>query len=377
MPLRVLMPTLVVLFAVTSFAIGAAGDDPIKACVDKAKPGKGEVRIAGNCRKGERRVTWNVEGPRGPAGAAGAAGAPGAAGERGPEGPQGAQGPPGPSVTPCNVAGGLEDAFVRLDGIPGASVRDGHENEIEADTFCIDGGAGGFGAVVVRTDQGPHTPKVLAALSADTRIATATVEFRRTVDGLTADYLRYDLTGVRVDQFRQLGDVEELRLSWESATVTFEEQPTANLNGPGRTPRAQLPECATQNTTTIDGFVAWPGLPGSSIRDGHENEIEAVRLCVDARRAFDGAAAPSFLVHFQSLVDRSTPGLFSRYSTGATEGSPVTIDLRRTVSGETSDYLTLSLGGARVVAVDQRTASAAERMLATVAPATLTAAFNG
>ncbi len=87
----------------------AKADGAIVAC---QKPGKGFLRVvrdALNCRRGERVVMWNQNGPagpagpQGPAGPAGAQGEKGDPGERGPAGPAGsagsvgAQGPAGPT----------------------------------------------------------------------------------------------------------------------------------------------------------------------------------------------------------------------------------------------------------------------------------------
>jgi hypothetical protein len=88
-----------VLLAVTASALagGATTDDEaIHAC---AKLRSGALRIVGPddaCKRNERRLSWNVAGPRGAAGPRGEAGPPGAPGESGPQGPAGAEGPPGP-----------------------------------------------------------------------------------------------------------------------------------------------------------------------------------------------------------------------------------------------------------------------------------------
>jgi hypothetical protein len=88
----------------TALAGGSAkADGVIVAC---QKPGKGFLRVvrdASDCRRNERVVTWNRQGPAGPAGAQGPAGARGPAGPEGPAGPAGAagaQGMPGPAGAP-------------------------------------------------------------------------------------------------------------------------------------------------------------------------------------------------------------------------------------------------------------------------------------
>jgi hypothetical protein len=56
------------------------------------------------CRRGEVKISWNIQGPAGPTGATGAQGAPGATGPQGPTGPTGPQGPAG-AVGPTGPQG--------------------------------------------------------------------------------------------------------------------------------------------------------------------------------------------------------------------------------------------------------------------------------
>ena len=84
---------LAVVGALTASAFGAfsaAAPNKITACAKKKGPGKGLLRLASKCKKGERRVTWNAKGPAGPAGANGQNGAPGTAGTAGAPGAPGA-----------------------------------------------------------------------------------------------------------------------------------------------------------------------------------------------------------------------------------------------------------------------------------------------
>ncbi len=62
----------------------ASGGGTIHAC---AKKSNGALRRANKCQRGEKGVSWNINGPRGSAGATGA---------QGPQGPQGPTGPAGP-----------------------------------------------------------------------------------------------------------------------------------------------------------------------------------------------------------------------------------------------------------------------------------------
>jgi hypothetical protein len=73
--------------AVTASAFGAfdraAAPSKITACAAKKGATKGLLRLASKCKKGERKVTWNVKGQPGPQGFPGAAGQPGATGQPG------------------------------------------------------------------------------------------------------------------------------------------------------------------------------------------------------------------------------------------------------------------------------------------------------
>lgn len=69
----------------------------INACAKKQDGRLRMVAGAANCKRGERAVRWNVEGPQGPAGAQGPAGEKGTAGSVGPAGPVGPVGSVGPA----------------------------------------------------------------------------------------------------------------------------------------------------------------------------------------------------------------------------------------------------------------------------------------
>jgi hypothetical protein len=73
--------------AVTASAFGAfdraVAPGTITACAAKKGTKKGLLRLASTCKKGERKVTWNVKGQTGPQGFPGAPGQPGANGQPG------------------------------------------------------------------------------------------------------------------------------------------------------------------------------------------------------------------------------------------------------------------------------------------------------
>ena len=82
-----------------TFAAAAIPDDDgtIHAC-RMLKSGK--LRVVADpdsCKPRERKLSWNIRGPKGDPGSPGVAGAQGPAGEQGATGEQGAAGPPGPA----------------------------------------------------------------------------------------------------------------------------------------------------------------------------------------------------------------------------------------------------------------------------------------
>ena len=98
--------------ALVAGALAQAGDQAegptaITACRHVQSGLLRVVREASDCRKRERSLIWNVQGPPGPPGPPGASGPPGppgAPGPAGPPGPQGPAGPPGPAG-PAGPAG--------------------------------------------------------------------------------------------------------------------------------------------------------------------------------------------------------------------------------------------------------------------------------
>ena len=92
--------------------------DTITACHKSSGKGLRIVSDASKCRRGERVLSWNVEGPPGPAGPAGPTGP---AGPPGPEGDPGPAGPAGPQGPPLESLDALEgSACTRHDGSAGA-----------------------------------------------------------------------------------------------------------------------------------------------------------------------------------------------------------------------------------------------------------------
>jgi hypothetical protein len=110
----------------------------ISACVNKST---GLVRIARKCKKSERRIAWNVRGPRGARGPAGADGARGPTGPAGVPGAKGAIGPTGPA--------GLS----ALDTVPSGATIYG---AVGADSHAFDNSASDFGTDVTLPMAAPQ-----------------------------------------------------------------------------------------------------------------------------------------------------------------------------------------------------------------------------
>lgn len=117
---RIILVYMLMLIAAAGGAAAAASDTgtaKLYACVVKRT---GEPRFVGastQCKTSERRLVWNVQGPRGSTGPVGQAGPQGTEGAAGPEGPQGPQGQPGPqgATGPQGPAG---VSYVRAISIP-------------------------------------------------------------------------------------------------------------------------------------------------------------------------------------------------------------------------------------------------------------------
>jgi hypothetical protein len=142
------------LLGVVAAAFAAAAipneDGTIHAC-RMLKTGK--LRVVadpGSCRPRERRLSWNIRGPKGDPGAAGVAGAQGPAGEQGAAGEPGAAGPPGPAGPqgPKGDPGAGLSSFEALSGL--ACTFEGDQGAIQV-RYDIDGRA----QITCVTEGGP------------------------------------------------------------------------------------------------------------------------------------------------------------------------------------------------------------------------------
>jgi hypothetical protein len=121
----------------------------------------GFLRVVGDvsdCRKRERPLSWNIEGPpgaqgppglQGPAGPQGASGAAGPQGATGPAGPQGPAGPSGPQGA-TGPAGPPGAGLSSLDAVDGLACKDGtgtvdvtYDAADHAILTCVASGGGG------------------------------------------------------------------------------------------------------------------------------------------------------------------------------------------------------------------------------------------
>lgn len=104
----------------------------------------------------------------------------------------------------------------------------------------------------------------------------------------------------------------------------------------------------------IDGFLKVPDIPGPSVRDGHEDEIEVHGLTFGMHtQQEDGGISRRGRTRLETVVftkhyDKSSPYLKQALLRG-TRLSPLVFAARRTVEGETSDYLVVTLTDASVV----------------------------
>jgi hypothetical protein len=124
-----------------TFAAAAIPDDDgtIHAC-RMLKNGK--LRVVADpdsCRPKERRLSWNIRGPKGDAGPAGVAGAqgatgePGAAGPPGPPGPQGPKGDPGAGLSSFEALSGLACTFGGEQG----AIQIDYDADGQAEITCV------------------------------------------------------------------------------------------------------------------------------------------------------------------------------------------------------------------------------------------------
>ena len=104
----------------------------------------------------------------------------------------------------------------------------------------------------------------------------------------------------------------------------------------------------------LDGFLKVPDIPGPSERDGHEEEIEIHGIKFDMQAPHDpnslsrrGKVALEMLKVYK-YYDMSSPYL-KKALFDNTPMDDVVASARRTIEGETSDYLVITLTNASVM----------------------------
>lgn len=119
----------------------------------------------------------------------------------------------------------------------------------------------------------------------------------------------------------------------------------------------------------IDGFAKIPDIPGESTREGHEDEIEFHSLTFGMEAPTDrdglrGRGRPTFdLVVVSKYYDRSSPPLKGALATNR-RLSELVLSVRRTVEGDTRDYLVITLTDVAVVKYDLAPAQDRDDVLA-------------
>jgi type VI secretion system secreted protein Hcp len=103
----------------------------------------------------------------------------------------------------------------------------------------------------------------------------------------------------------------------------------------------------------IDGFLKVPDITGPSVRDGHEDEIEIHGVEFEMQAPFDPNSLSRRgrvslgMVNFIKHYDKSSPYL-KKALFDNTLMDEVKFSARRTIEGETSDYLVITLKDASV-----------------------------
>lgn len=268
---RVLVPTVVAVFAATAVATGAVGGskDQIDGCVATSGKDKGVLRVlsgSARCGKNETAISWNASGPQGApgaAGAAGAAGAPGAAGPAGAAGPQGPQGVAGPAgqngsqattVGGQALTGGTADIVASVVGqrqgtIKGEVTTAGREGwialksmQFSASTSTSSSGsasaARAYGPIVITKLADTSSTALDAALATNENLKTVTIAERRPGDSF--DGVTYLLKNARITKFQQGGVAEpplfeRYELAFQSIEVTYAKRNPDGSAGGGYT----------------------------------------------------------------------------------------------------------------------------------------------
>ena len=129
-----------------------------------------------------------------------------------------------------------------------------------------------------------------------------------------------------------------------------------------------MPRAEGAPKVKIDGFLKVPDIPGPSERDGHEEEIEIHGVSFKMEAPHDpnslsrrGKVALDMIV-FTKYYDMSSPYL-KKALFDNTPFDEVVFSARRTIEGETSDYLVVTLTNASVMTYELRQAEDEEDLI--------------
>ena len=129
------------------------------------------------------------------------------------------------------------DFFLKVDGIEGDSVRDGHEGEIEFSSMewgVSNGAANGSSAgkpvfanlALATASTGKAGPPLMQAAASGKIIKQAMFSARRTIEGETSDFLVITLSDVIVSSYR-ISDSgmarEEIELSFSKIVIDYDD----------------------------------------------------------------------------------------------------------------------------------------------------------
>ena len=120
-----------------------------------------------------------------------------------------------------------------------------------------------------------------------------------------------------------------------------------------------MAEGGQSSSMKIDGFLKVPDIPGPSERDGHEEEIEihGVHFKMEAPRDANTLSRRGRvslgMVTFTKHYDMASPYL-KRAIFDNTVFDEVKFSARRTIEGETSDYLVVTLKKASVLQYEMK-----------------------
>jgi type VI secretion system secreted protein Hcp len=122
-----------------------------------------------------------------------------------------------------------------------------------------------------------------------------------------------------------------------------------------------MPDQADAPSMKIDGFLKVPDIKGPSKRDGHEDEIEIHGVDYKMIAPYDPNSlsrrgrVSMGMIKFFKHYDKSSPYLKKAlFENKALD--EVVFSARRTIDGETSDYLVVTLTDASVMEYDMRQA---------------------